>query len=541
MSDTKKIGILGGGQLAMMLTQAAFKLNIKNITVLDPTLDCPAAKVGAKQIVGSFKDEDKIFELASQVDVLTIDTENVNVEALCKVHDSKITKVIPHPSSLYTIQNKERQKQFLVNGWGRIYDVPWYMKYNGTIPPGLKSFFVKTKYGGYDGKGVWKMNSKEEVDDLLERSGMKNDDIFIEECIPYTKELSIITFKSDQDLKSDLDLKSDPESDSESDSEPINYPIVETIQEECICKSTICPVPLDEDVRDKINQIAKNIITIFGSSGLFAIELFLTEDNKIYVNEVSPRVHNSGHYTIEGTNCSQFEQLIRILVGLPTIKPELISRSTVKMTNILANGDETDCPNYLLKQFNNYHWYNKTPLLENKFKFKRKIGHVTQILSLEDTPYPLVYIVMGSSSDLPTVQPAIDLLNSFNIPYKVDIVSAHRSPDWMYKFGKNVESWCGEVVIAAAGGAAHLPGMLASLTTLPVIGVPVPSKYLGGKDSLLSIVEMPDGVPVATVGIGKAKNAAILALKILGAENEVKKIMKQNREKVEMQRDILVL
>jgi 5-(carboxyamino)imidazole ribonucleotide mutase len=218
---------------------------------------------------------------------------------------------------------------------------------------------------------------------------------------------------------------------------------------------------------------------------------------------------------------------------MPTIKPEMIV-PYVMMENILAKGDNTD---FLLKKYKNFHWYNKNYL--NFYKPLRKIGHITNKLSFQNIPYPLIYIVMGSSSDLPTVQPAIDLLNKYKIPIKVDVVSAHRSPEWMFEFGKNIESWCGKVIIAAAGGAAHLPGMLASLTPIPVIGIPVPSKYLGGKDSLLSIVEMPEGVPVATVGIGKAKNAGILALKIIGAIDEVKDIIIENKKKVDNQRKTL--
>ena len=147
----------------------------------------------------------------------------------------------------------------------------------------------------------------------------------------------------------------------------------------------------------------------------------------------------------------------------------------------------------------------------------------------------MVYVVMGSSSDLPQMKGCIELLKQYNIPFEVDIVSAHRTPHWMYEFAESAEKK-GRVIIAAAGGAAHLPGMIASISNLPVIGVPIETKALGGRDSLYSIVQMPDGVPVATVGIGKSKNAAILAIKILGLVNISKQIQKENREKVDKQR-----
>ena len=128
---------------------------------------------------------------------------------------------------------------------------------------------------------------------------------------------------------------------------------------------------------------------------------------------------------------------------------------------------------------------------------------------------PKVAIIMGSKSDWEYMKEAFELLKSFNIDVEAKVVSAHRTPEYMFNFAKNAENEGFEVIIAGAGGAAHLPGMVASLTTLPVIGVPIPTKQLNGLDSLFSIVQMPYGIPVATVAIGNAKNAALLALRIL--------------------------
>ncbi len=130
---------------------------------------------------------------------------------------------------------------------------------------------------------------------------------------------------------------------------------------------------------------------------------------------------------------------------------------------------------------------------------------------------PLVGIIMGSDSDLPAMQPAADICVQFGVPYELRVVSAHRTPLDMVDYAQNARSRGLRVIVAGAGGAAHLPGMTASLTSLPVIGVPVESKALKGMDSLLSIVQMPGGVPVATVGIGNGRNAGLLALRILGA------------------------
>lgn len=153
---------------------------------------------------------------------------------------------------------------------------------------------------------------------------------------------------------------------------------------------------------------------------------------------------------------------------------------------------------------------------------------------------PIVGIIMGSDSDYPTMKQAAEILKEFDIPYEIKVVSAHRTPDDMAEYAKNASKRGIKVIIAGAGGAAHLPGMTASHTTLPVIGVPVQSKSLNGLDSLLSIVQMPSGIPVATVAIGNAKNAGLLALRILGLFDEnislklveySKRIAQESREK----------
>ena len=130
---------------------------------------------------------------------------------------------------------------------------------------------------------------------------------------------------------------------------------------------------------------------------------------------------------------------------------------------------------------------------------------------------PLVGIVMGSDSDWPTMEAAALALAEFGVPYEADVVSAHRMPEEMVRYGREAHTRGLRAIVAGAGGAAHLPGMLAAVTPLPVIGVPVPLRYLDGLDSLLSIVQMPAGVPVATVAVGNARNAGLLAVRILAA------------------------
>ncbi len=147
-----------------------------------------------------------------------------------------------------------------------------------------------------------------------------------------------------------------------------------------------------------------------------------------------------------------------------------------------------------------------------------------------DTKKPLVGIIMGSDSDLVVMKDAAEILDEFGVPYEITIVSAHRTPERMFEYAKSAEERGIEVIIAGAGGAAHLPGMTASLTTLPVIGVPVKGSNLEGLDSLLSIVQMPKGIPVATVAINNAKNAGLLAVAILGIKYpELRKKLKSYR------------
>lgn len=149
-------------------------------------------------------------------------------------------------------------------------------------------------------------------------------------------------------------------------------------------------------------------------------------------------------------------------------------------------------------------------------------------------PNPLVGVIMGSDSDLPVMQQAADMLQEFDVPYELTIVSAHRTPERMFEYARTAEERGLLVLIAGAGGAAHLPGMVASLTPVPVIGVPVKASSLEGMDSLLSIVQMPAGVPVATVAINNAKNAGILAAQILGVKfPEIRARVKSYRARLE--------
>ena len=272
-------------------------------------------------------------------------------------------------------------------------------------------------------------------------------------------------------------------------------------------------------------------------------------------------MHNSGHLTIEAAHCSQFEQHVRCVLGLP-LGSTALRVPAAAMINILgaaptaaelesAGGDAAAAARAatwaplcraLAVPGASLHWYDKAGAIVPG----RKLGHVTitgesaavvaarvrevlgegegeeskeagsaPALQALSAAAPLVGIIMGSDSDLPGMAAAAAILGEFGVPFELTIVSAHRTPARMVEYAQSARRRGLRVLIAAAGGAAHLPGMVAALTSLPVIGVPIPLKHLDGVDSLHSIVQMPRGVPVATVAIGNSTNGALLAVRML--------------------------
>ncbi|KMT03051.1 hypothetical protein BVRB_8g196130 [Beta vulgaris subsp. vulgaris] len=244
-------------------------------------------------------------------------------------------------------------------------------------------------------------------------------------------------------------------------------------------------------------DVAHKAVSSLEGAGVFAVELFLTEAGEILLNEVAPRPHNSGHHTIEswGTWFHFSSQTYE--------KKSNCARASV-------------------------HWYDKSEM-----KRQRKMGHITIVGSsmgimeghlksllkqdkIDGAISVRVGIIMGSDSDLPVMKDASRILDMFGVEHEVRIVSPHRTPEMMFTYAKSAWERGIQVIIAGAGGAAHLPGMVAALTPVPVIVVPVRGSSMDGLDSLLSIVQMPRGVPVATVAINNAKNAGLLALRMLG-------------------------
>jgi len=313
---TKILGIIGGGQLGMMITEAAKKMpeHISKIIVLDPTENCPAAQVGAEQIVADFKDEDAIIDLANKSDIITYEIESGDSDVLKSIE--KNTEINPSPETLKIIQDKFLQKSFLLEN---DIPVPEFIKIEkiDDIKEGLKNFgfpvLLKARKDAYDGRGNFKINSEDEIQKAFDY--FQGQDLLLEKFIPFKMEVSVIASRNTKGQ-----IKT--------------YPLVENIHEENILRETIAPARVTEDVTQKAEQIAEKIMAVFKGAGTFGIEMFVTQDNNILINEIAPRVHNSGHHTLQSSETSQFEQHLRAILGLELGSTKLIHNTI--MYNILG-------------------------------------------------------------------------------------------------------------------------------------------------------------------------------------------------------------
>lgn len=509
------------GQLGKMLCQAASQMGIM-IVILDPLQDCPASSVCHEHVVGSFNDGDTVREFAKRCGVLTVEIEHVDAVTLEKLEKQGVD-CEPKASTIMIIQDKYRQKNHF-SKFG--IPLPDFMEVDTlhSIEEAGERFgyplMVKSKRLAYDGRGNAVAQNKEELSSVVASLGGFERGLYVERWAPFIKELSVIVARS-------------------RDGSTVCYPVVETIHKDNICHVVEAPADVSEKIKKSATGVAEKAIKSLEGAGVFAVELFLTENDQILLNEVAPRPHNSGHQTIESCYTSQYEQHLRAILGIPLGDPSMKTPAAL-MYNILGE-DEGEAGFLLAHQLigralnipgASVHWYAKPEMRK-----QRKMGHITIVgpskmsvksrldkLLQSDTydpkkASPRVSIIMGSDSDLDVMKDAEKILKKFNIPVETTIVSAHRTPERMYDFAKSAKDRGVEVIIAGAGGAAHLPGMVASLTSLPVIGVPIKTQSLLGLDSLLSIVQMPKGIPVATVAIGNAENAGLLAVRMLASRD----------------------
>jgi len=315
----KILGIIGGGQLGMMLTEAAKKMpeHISKVIVLDPNENCSASLVGAEQIVADFKDKDSIINLANQVDIITYEIESGDSDVLKSVENK--AEINPSPETLKTIQDKFLQKTFLQN---HNIPVPEFIKVDDIeeVKEGLKKFgypaLLKARRDAYDGKGNFKIDSENEIQTAYDY--FKGQKLMLEKFVPFKMEVSVIASRNTK-------------------GEIKTYPLVENIHEKNILRETIAPSRTSNEVSEKAEKIASNTMDVLKGAGVFGIEMFVTQDDEIVINEIAPRVHNSGHHTLQSSKTSQFEQHLRAILGLDLGSTELLHNTI--MYNILGNLD----------------------------------------------------------------------------------------------------------------------------------------------------------------------------------------------------------
>ncbi len=347
-----KAGILGGGQLGRMLLQAAANYTVETY-VLENDPHCPAAHLCHHFIQGDITSFDDVYAFGKKVDVLTIEIENVNIEALEKL-ESEGVKVIPKPSAIKIIKNKIKQK-----GFYQVNEIPtsdFVVTHTKESLPHHHAFLPavhKLGEGGYDGKGVQIIRTKDDFEKGFDAPSV------LEKMVAIDKELAMIVAIA-QDGTATL------------------YPPAEMIFDPVLnlLDYQISPALLPEKVSWKAEAIALKLVKAFNSPGLFAVELFVTKDEEVFVNETAPRVHNSGHHSIEANYSSQYDMLWRIMLNYPLGNPDAILPSAI--VNILgAEGHSGDAVytnlSEVLSMDNVFvHLYGK-----KQTKPGRKMGHVT--------------------------------------------------------------------------------------------------------------------------------------------------------------------
>ncbi|MBC2324135.1 5-(carboxyamino)imidazole ribonucleotide synthase [Listeria booriae] len=349
------IGIIGGGQLGRMMALAAKAMGYK-VIVLDPTVDAPCAQVADEQIVANYTDLNALKELAEKSDVVTYEFENVDNDALHSIENSVR---IPQGSELLSItQDRILEKAYLESL--NINLAPYAVIVDrDDIEQHINSLgypaVLKTTQGGYDGKGQYVIQSEEDIDKAVEL--LRFGTCVLEAWIPFEREVSVIVARN-------------------SEGQIETFPVAENDHKNNILHTTVVPAALDEESIHEAEAIAVKLAEYLHLEGVLAVEIFVTGSGAIYVNELAPRPHNSGHYTIEACNISQFTQHIRAIAGLPLLKPELLRPAM--MVNIL--GQHVDGVNEVLAEHPDWfvHYYGK-----QEAKIDRKMGHITV---LSDNP-----------------------------------------------------------------------------------------------------------------------------------------------------------
>lgn len=505
-----------------MLAHPAALLGIP-LLILDAGSATPAKQVyqppapHAAHPDGAFTSPEHIRQLARDCDLLTVEIEHVDADVLEQVEREGLCEVQPSPRTIRLIQDKYLQKRHLVSHGIAVapFEAVEGDNYEALVQRLGLPLMLKSRTMAYDGKGNAPLQT---LDDLpAARSALGNKPLYAEGWANFSREVAVMVVRNVA-------------------GEVRSYDAVETHHKDSILRVGLAPLRASSDVNARAKSLAEAAVATLEGAGIFGVEMFLMPDDSLLVNEIAPRPHNSGHHTIEACETSQFENHLRAILQMPLGSTALRVPSAA-MINLIGSSDSMEPINRAVRAATTgtVHLYGKTECRKG-----RKMGHITVTGSSDDDvqqrmrpileamdlggwldrvmpPRPLVGIIMGSDSDMPTMLPAARMLDQLKVPYELTICSAHRTPARMVDYAHSAAKRGLRVIIAGAGGAAHLPGMVASETTLPVIGVPVKASVLDGVDSLYSIVQMPRGIPVATVGVGNATNAGILAARILGA------------------------
>jgi phosphoribosylaminoimidazole carboxylase PurK protein len=353
------IGILGDGQLALMLVDAARPLGYR-VIVLGPDPRGPGAQVADQHIPRSFNDPEAIRYLAQRCDFLTIEIESVDAQALRDMNVGRgWAEVNPTGSTISSIQDKLLQKSLLLE---RGIPTPRFASIDSLEDMYRIGeqfgypFMVKARFGGYDGRGNAVVASRDNCQEVWTR--FAGTPIYAEQYVDLAAELATIVVRP-------------------ADGSLITYPIVETIQQNNICHEVIAPANFEPQICNAARRLAINTVRIFSGRGAFGVEMFLDKKGNVSLNELAPRVHNSGHYTIQACRTSQFEQHIRAVGGTPAGSSEMLVRSAV-MINILGDRDGAALPQGIAEAESipgvSVHFYGKP-----ETRVARKMGHLTAV------------------------------------------------------------------------------------------------------------------------------------------------------------------
>jgi len=356
----KKIGIIGGGQLGKMMILEAKRLGFYVVT-LDPEKSCPSHSISDEHIIADFNNHHAYVELAKKTDIITYEFEHIHAKVLEEL-ENKGHLIYPSVKSLKIIQNKFTQKQELRDNGVPVPKFALVDSLEAIHRLGMQDKFgyplmIKTTLGGYDGKGNALAVTKEDAEGAFILLGSGEHQLMAEEFIDFEREISIIACRG-------------------LDGSRVIYPVAENTHRNSILDTTIVPARLSPKIVDNATKIADKVMEVFEGVGTFCVEMFVTHDEEVLVNEVAPRPHNSGHYTIEGCFANQFENHIRAITGLPFGYVDLI-KPTV-MINLLGESDGAAQLEGLEDAYNDpglhVHLYGKA--MSKKW---RKMGHFTVV------------------------------------------------------------------------------------------------------------------------------------------------------------------